>query len=410
MSEHFFLLLDQGESETQQPLVKWCCNRADDLGQLQQGSLEQAAEAVQDAQVTVILPGQHCLALQTQLPNASRSRLAQAVPFALEEQLIEDVDDLHFALGESREGLIPVLVIQHALMEQWLEQLEQNGITPKHMLPDYLTLPLPPEGWHLWFDEQGIVLRSGTGSGMRIALNDPMLLLQRLYDEASQKPEQLLVSGNPEGMATRLAEWCSQHEITLLEGDSAADLLLITANTPQGERCINLLQGRYSHQEKMSRQWRPWFPAVAMLATLALFQLISTGLDYQRLSSHSAELDQQIKQLYLDTFPDARKVINPRAQMEARLTAQGESGGGELFYTLMGGVTTLADNKVGFELQRLRYQGGELNVDLYLEDLQVLDQIKQVLVQKSGIQTEVVSASARGDKVEARILIKGGAS
>jgi len=410
MSEHFFLLLDQGESEEQEPIVRWYREGGSETVQSQQGSLEQVAEAARDAHVTVVLPGQHCLALPVHLPNASRSRLAQAVPFALEEQLIEDVDDLHFALGESQDGTVPVVVVQHALMGRWLAQLEQSSLSPKSMVPDYLVLPLPSQGWHLWFDEQGVVLRNGVDSGMRIALNDPMLLLQRLYDEATEKPEQLLVSGHQGDMAASLAEWCSQHDMALVEGDSETDLLAIAADSLNGDRCINLLQGRYSQQEKMSRQWRPWFPAVAILATIALFQLISTGLDYQRLSTQSAELDEQIKQLYLDTFPDARKVVNPRAQMEARLKAQGKSGGGELFYILMGGVTTLADNKVNFELQRIRYQGGELNVDLYLDDLQVLDQIKQVLAQKSDIQTEVVSASARGSKVEARLLIKGGES
>ena len=409
MSEHFFLLLDQGESEEQEPIVRWYREGGSGTAP-SQGSLEQAAEAARDAHVVVVLPGQHCLALPVQLPNASRSRLAQAVPFALEEQLVEDVDDLHFALGESQDGTVPVVVVKHALMERWLAQLEQSSLSPKSMVPDYLALSLPQQGWHLWFGEQGIVLRNGIDGGMQIALNDPLLLLQRLYDEVAQKPEQLLVSGQPGDMAASLVEWCSQHEMALVEGDSEADLLSVAANSLEGDRCINLLQGRYSQQEKMSRQWRPWFPAVAILATIALFQLISTGLDYQRLSTQSAELDEQIKQLYLDTFPDARKVVNPRAQMEARLKAQGKSGGGELFYILMGGVTTLADNKVNFELQRIRYQGGELNVDLYLDDLQVLDQIKQVLAQKSDIQTEVVSASARGSKVEARLLIKGGES
>ncbi|MCF6217814.1 MAG: type II secretion system protein GspL [Gammaproteobacteria bacterium] len=405
MSDHFFLRLEPHELDSEEPQATWY-----HAGQTGQGRLAEAAEAAHGFHITVIVPGQLCTATQVSLPGVSRSRLAKATPFALEEQLVDDVDELHFSLGEATDGTVPVVVIKRVVLEQWLALLERYNMTPHKIIPDYFAIPCPPQGWHLWFDEPGVMLRYGRAAGLRMMLTTPLFILQRLYDEVGQKPEQLLVSGDYEALQDELLEWCQQNEIELIQGESSPQLLqTAAANVPNGE-VINLLQGDYSHQEKMSRQWRPWWPAVAVLAMMALFQLISMTADHQRLTTLQAALDQEIKQLYLDTFPDAKRVVDPRAQMEARLKEQSVGMQGDQFYPLLGGVTLLSDNKVKFELQRLRYHNGELNVDMHLQNLQVLDQIKQLFSDKPGLHAEVVSASARGNKVEARLLIKGSRS
>lgn len=407
MADHFFLRLEQHELAGEEPLATWCRTQADGEVMSGQGSLAEAAEACHNAHITLVVPGALSPVIQASLPGVGRNRLAKALPYALEEQLIDDVEELHFAPGELKDGCVPVVVVRRELLDQWLALLEQHNMIPQRVVPDYFAIPCLPQGWQLWFDDSGTLLRSQHDSGLSITLTTPMLILQRLYDESEEKPEQLRVSGHSEKQANELTDWCEKNGIELLQGETPAVLLPVAATTLSQERVINLLQGAYSHQEKTSRLWRPWWPAVAVLAVMVVSLLISMGLDHQRLSATQVALDQEIKQLYLDTFPDAKRVVDPRAQMEARLKAQASGTESDQFYQLLGGITLLSDNKVSFELQRLRYQNGELSVDMHLKNLQILDQIKQLFADKQGLQAEVVSASARGDKVEARLLIKG---
>ena len=60
----------------------------------------------------VLVPGTDALLAEPVLPLKSGAKLAQVVPFALEEQLATDVEDLHFAVGkrEGRPGT-PVTVV-----------------------------------------------------------------------------------------------------------------------------------------------------------------------------------------------------------------------------------------------------------------------------------------------------------
>ena len=70
------------------------------------------ATHVDRAASLVLVPGTDVLLAEPVLPLKSGAKLAQVVPFALEEQLAADVEDLHFAVGK-REArpVTPVAVV-----------------------------------------------------------------------------------------------------------------------------------------------------------------------------------------------------------------------------------------------------------------------------------------------------------
>jgi general secretion pathway protein L len=64
------------------------------------GKLEGAVAAAAGRHVCVLVPGTDVLLLEPELPAKVGTKLAQIVPYALEEQLADDIDDLHFAIGK----------------------------------------------------------------------------------------------------------------------------------------------------------------------------------------------------------------------------------------------------------------------------------------------------------------------
>jgi general secretion pathway protein L len=134
-----------------------------------------------------------------------------------------------------------------------------------------------------------------------------------------------------------------------------------------------------------------------------------TVADYQRLSSERAALQEQIETLYRQAFPEARKVVNPKAQMENALKSlRGGAGGG--LNALLAEAGREFKASPGLELQRLNFREGQLEVALTIADLQKLDELKQRLTQSGKLHVEIQSASAQGMVVEARLKIKGHAS
>src|ERR1700760_3374694 len=95
----------------------------------QRGSLNLAAAVARSAKVVVLAPAAQILLAEPELPPGSGVKLARAVPFALEEQLTEDVDELCFALGRRQpNGRTPVAVVSRSVLQAWLTELAGAGI------------------------------------------------------------------------------------------------------------------------------------------------------------------------------------------------------------------------------------------------------------------------------------------
>ena len=74
--------------------------------------------ASENNDIIVIVPAQDILLTAAQLPKLNASRLQQALPFALEEHLIDDVSQLHFAIGEYQtDGTYPAAVVTQ---QKWM--------------------------------------------------------------------------------------------------------------------------------------------------------------------------------------------------------------------------------------------------------------------------------------------------
>ena len=84
------------------------------------GTLQDAAADVGEREVIVLVPSSEVLTTSVDIP-VKGTRLLAALPFALEENLAQDIEDLHFAAGIRRaNGRTPVSIVAHERMEEWL--------------------------------------------------------------------------------------------------------------------------------------------------------------------------------------------------------------------------------------------------------------------------------------------------
>src|SRR6202522_4836136 len=100
----------------------------------QRGSLTLAAAVSRTGKVVALAPATQILLAEPELPPGSGVKLARAVPFALEEQLTEDIDQLAFAIGRRHaSGGTPVPVVSRAVVPGWISNLSAPGIEPHAM-------------------------------------------------------------------------------------------------------------------------------------------------------------------------------------------------------------------------------------------------------------------------------------
>src|ERR1700694_640294 len=76
-------------------------------GPPQSGPLMLAAARAAGRRVCVLAPGADVLLAEPDVPVKAGAKLQQLVPYALEEHLADDIDDLHFAIGRGGGGASP---------------------------------------------------------------------------------------------------------------------------------------------------------------------------------------------------------------------------------------------------------------------------------------------------------------
>jgi general secretion pathway protein L len=145
---------------------------------------------------------------------------------------------------------------------------------------------------------------------------------------------------------------------------------------------------------------------------LAAWLVIATGIriiDYHRLWQQRDDLRAQIEALYREavpSFPQDKAILDPRKLLERDLAKLTGGGGGPGFIDLIARTGTALKQTPGLEIKSLRSQGGELELDLRITDLQSLDQLKQALIAAAPVDVDIVSATSRDGKVEGRIKIR----
>ena len=355
------------------------------------------------ARCLVLVPAEAVLLAQARVPGRKRQRVLRALPYALEEQLASDVEELHFALGPAQEDdHYPVAVVDRQLMDAWSALLEQAGVTAHAWIPETLALPLADEGWSVLAEDERVLVRSGPYAGFGVEA-DALPVLLSLMRRREQLPGRAQLFG---------ARVIDLEEIeTDLAGRELQPLEVLARGVVQGP-VIDLLQGDYSRSEEWGRLLWPWRTTAALLAAGLVLGGVSAGLDYYQLSREQVRLAADIEAAYRETFPQARRIVNPRAQMEQKLKAlQHLAGGGGRtpFLRLLGDVGRVLKKTGGIRIEGATFRDGRLDLQLVADNVQILDRLKQSLASEAKLAAEIQSATTGKDgKVSSRVRIEGG--
>jgi len=372
-------------------------------GEVQRGPLADLSSQSDGARQILVAPSEAVTLHRLALPSRKRSTWARAVPFALEDYLVEDIETLHFALGGAVDGgYLPVAVVDRILLSAWLETCDQAGLTPAAVVPDSLLLPWQNDEWSVLLEARRALVRTGRWEGFATERDNLALLLAQALAEAGEtKPRRLRVWGAP---ATELAET----EVELSPEDTPIEPLALFASGYQPATVLNLLQGGYSRQAHWGRWLRPWRAAAALAGMTLLVQIAGQVYDHWRLQREVTALRTEIERTFKDALPEATRIVNPKVQMETRLRELAPSGGSGFLELLYQGAQPLA-HFPNVTLRGLGYRDGQLDLALEGGDPAVLDRLRQQFERQPGLRMDMRTTQREG-QMESKITVKRASS
>lgn len=384
--------------------VEWCMSDGIGRPTVQREHLDAVLQTAAGRNVVVLVPGQEVVLTEVDLPIRQRAKFLQAVPYALEEQLAEDVEKLHFAAGDRQAGdAAPVLVVSRQLMDQWLAPFKAAGIQPVACIPDMLCMALPASDKHWSVMVEGNHCLVRTAQYMGFACDTDAL------------PDYM-------GLADAGADLNLQ--IATIDGDLPVSLAGLPVHSVDVDRSmrfglealglspsagINLLQGAYSADSRGHDWWRPF----RLTATLALAWVVlataSQTVDYFTAKSSLAEVENQNLETIGRLFPEIKTLVpgSEQVQLERRLNELRGQGNQDGLFLPLTALAKALQTVGNLELQELQLREGALYISLTAKNITTLEKLKAHFASTPAWVLDVQAANAGSDGVQIRASLRG---
>lgn len=407
MSAPFFLFFParkSQEAELNSLTLSWVYEDINNDFKLGHGLLSDVASAAAQKNITVVLPGEDVLFLTAEVPGKNIQRVQQAIPYVLEDKVIDDVDALYFAIKKSAEDNLDdqydVSIINKAYFESLIKQLESASVFADKMIADYFLLA---DSSSLFFDGERVLFN---GSEEKFSSTiESMLLLDK---ESFNNDQSLKLINCDKADVENKALIKLKENMDIAEKQCELHPLVYLVKNCLNSN-INLLQGTYKKKKDWSQTGKKWLPVTILFAVWLLIQGSLFISDYISLSKQNKLLNTEITKIYKKTFPKSRRIIDAKAQMQQKLTALQKRKGksGRSFTEMLSNSASIFSSSKGLKIKSLRYYDGRINLEMEIASLQALDKLKERLNKEKGYQVEIQNASSGKSLVTARIQILG---
>ena len=195
---------------------------------------------------------------------------------------------------------------------------------------------------------------------------------------------------------------------TGIGADVLKQMLPLLAAQLRDAQPVSLLQGEFAsaHRGADARRW--WRVAAVLAGVSVMLGTLWMQLDTWRLQTRLNALNQAMETVYRTRFPDAKRVPQPRAMMEAALRQAGAEGAaGDSGLALLARAAAVIGNQTQVSIDGVEYRGGALELRLLAPDIGALDGLRESMAGALGQPVTLASANARAGRVEGRVRIGG---
>lgn len=424
MSEQLVISVDQSGDT-----FRWCwltAGREPDLSTAAAGDLAALAESlpVTPVQAWLIVPGNRVVTRELEYLDKEKKHLRTLLPFQMEETLIGDVDNFHFALGPLNHGKVCVAWLEKAWLEAIYSALSEINIEVTRCWSAPLTLPLTiapltdakapgdaaafsddkaanEDHWTVQLDAQGIHTRYASGLGFSIEpawFGQALQLLLTAQKRVDHLPLLHLRAHSKENLQA-LRE---QIPANLLH--RIADETVVSPwRRDYSDKSINLGQGEFSQRLPIERWWRNWRYIAAFAAACLTVHVGILLYQLQDFRQENIAIRMAMEEEYRRVVPEGTYVDAER-QLTGLVRQQQPSGQGGSATSLLAKIFPSFNDNSSITIRSVQYLGdsGDVNMQLQATDFAAIEKLRNDTEQQ-GLQVELLSSSVQGNVHSARL-------
>lgn len=360
--------------------------RLNDLGQmdapLARRTIDELRLLQTHARTIIVLPSMWCSLHTLELSWLGERKMREAIPYALEDEIAENVTTLHFAFDRQHmqnNGYL-VIVIDKQIMIDLKERLLALHITYDTMTIDWFAL----EAGEVCVSEQGLLIADADFKG---ALG---LELIPYYLQKHQQSPFFIFNDSP-----LITTDCV---VTPIQ----SSFYVWVAERLFKKNALNLCQGEFKQQIRLDTRRRWYEISIILLSTWLLSLLFINGLKVYKLNHHLTMVNQQTASIYHDFFPQAQQIISPRFRITEWLKSH-VSNSNQVLWSLL---NKLADafQQQRFVIEQMRFQNQTLTIVISCSNFAILEQLESYLQQKN-VHVKQVDAATHTKNIVATLAL-----
>jgi general secretion pathway protein L len=392
---------------------------------VREGPLEAAAALARGRRVVALVPGSDVLQVEAELPKLSGPKLLQAVPFAVEEQLADDVEGLHFALApRAQGGRTRVTVVSRTLMDAWTAALASAGIEADALVAESALVPTLPAQVVALLD--GDDVHASLPDGRRVTLPAGGIgesLAAALAESGGNDPGNDTTDADAPlasigvGVYADAADW-SRHaaEFEPLRAQLAQFKVQLLPQGPlpwfgrqatDGD-AVNLLQGAYERRRSIGGGLARWRVAAALVGALLVLHVGTQAWRLTRVARAERAIDAAIVETARPVLGADARAGDARRRIQQQLDRT-RTGASDAFLPALQAVAQARSAVPGARIDGLGFTREGLELRVVAGSPDALERMRAAL-EGSGYSAQLQGGTSEGDRYSGRIRLRGAGS
>lgn len=222
----------------------------------------------------MFLPSEHVLLTSVQIPKTRQA--LKIIPYAIEDQLLQDPDQTQIAASPLADNHYAVACVNKELYNSWQGQIQEQDVAITSILPDVLALYWASASWTIAVLQDRFLLRTGEHSGIAGALQQAEFILQHALENSDAMPEKVFVYNSSDAIDNFL---------------NKSGLVFEKISTPFEQQRIDAPDINFSlkksRQKKVKRDRR--FKLTTSLLVLAVITVVGTQMASHVMENKAAQ-------------------------------------------------------------------------------------------------------------------------
>ena len=332
-----------------------------------------------------------------ELPAKTKKLFNAALPYALEESISEDVENMHFIVPDWKAGQpCQVLAVSKDKIKQWQSVANEYNLPITQLIPDHSLVPLHDGAeCTIALDKELIFAKKSDDYGVVVdkdfldawIMDVPVGLTIAVNDE---KLTETLIADNPNRDFRHWA--CGSKLVHWLEYPNEIN--------------IDLYGDQYRPSVRRSGG-NPYFLALLILFMVVVGKMAVDSYQYLALKSEISTIKKETSIAFKSALPDFGEFGQgkERSLME-KVLSRSKSDDSPLNLQAMLGAITSAIRGQNITVSEFSFQNDELLITCILTDFSQVDKLIKKINNNSRLTANLQSSETDEDKVIASYLVK----